>query len=42
MEVENGYTVKVSTTNSDDWEYNGKTSVFLTTNALIDFIETLL
>lgn len=42
-EVENGYTVKVSHTRvDDDWGYNEKTNVFLTPNAVIEFIETLI
>ena len=42
-EVENGYTAKLqrNSTDAGDWDYSGTTHVFLTANALIEYIETL-
>ncbi len=39
-EVENGYTVRTSTGNYED-EYGEKTHVFLTSNALVEYIKQL-
>lgn len=40
-QAENGYSVRVNNADEDDWDYKGKTHLFLTTGALIEFIEQL-
>lgn len=40
-EVENGFVVKINTSN-DEYDYTENTHIFLTSNALVDFIEKLI